>query len=106
MRRDPFQAIADPTRRAILLLLAVNTMTAGAIADHFSVSRQAVSRHLQIMTECQVVAPLQQGREIHYQLNPDRLAELDQWLSQFRHLLVQRFNQLDDVLIQLKEKPV
>ncbi|NUQ82158.1 MAG: winged helix-turn-helix transcriptional regulator [Bacteroidetes bacterium] len=106
MRRDPFQAIADPTRRAILMLLAVNTMTAGGIADHFAVSRQAVSKHLQIMTECQVVSPVQQGREIHYQLNPDRLAELDQWLSQFRHLLGQRFNQLDDVLIQLKEKPV
>lgn len=103
-RRDVFQAIADPTRRAIILLLTVGAMTPNAIADHFKSSRQAVSRHLQILTECEIVKQEQQGREIHYHLNADIMEGVEKWLEQFKQLLTQRFEQLDSVLEQLKSK--
>lgn len=102
MRRDIFQAIADPTRRAIVLLLAVNAMTPNALAEHFNSSRQAVSKHLQILAECEVVKQEQQGREIYYHLNADKMKEVEKWLAQFQALLSKRFSQLDDVLNQLK----
>ena len=98
MRRDIFQAIADPTRRAILALLALQAMTPNAIAEHFDSSRQAVSNHLQILTECEAVKPLQTGREIHYYFNASKMKEIDQWLEDFRKLWDNRFNQLDDLL--------
>jgi len=101
-RRDIFQAIADPTRRAIIMLLAVGAMTPNAIAEHFDSSRQAVSKHLQILTECEILKQEQQGREIHYHLNADKMKEIEKWLEQFRQLLAKRFNQLDEVLKQLK----
>ncbi|MBN8877112.1 MAG: ArsR family transcriptional regulator [Chitinophagaceae bacterium] len=101
-RRDVFQAIADPTRRAIIMLLAVGAMTPNAIAEHFDSSRQAVSKHLQILTECEILKQEQQGREIHYHLNADKMKEIEKWLEQFRQLLAKRFNQLDEVLKQLK----
>lgn len=103
-RRDVFQAIADPTRRAIILLLAVGAMTPNAIAEHFNSSRQAVSRHLQILTECDIVKQEQQGREIHYHLNADKMQDIEKWLQKFKQLLAKRFNQLDTVLEQLKSK--
>ena len=103
-RRDVFQAIADPTRRAIILLLTVGTMTPNALAEHFNSSRQAVSKHLQILTECEIVKQEQQGREIHYHLNSDKIKEIEKWLEQFRQLLAKRFDQLDTVLEQLKSK--
>jgi DNA-binding transcriptional ArsR family regulator len=102
MRRDIFQAIADPTRRAIIALIAVQAMTPNALAEHFDTTRQAVSKHLQILTECEVLSQQQQGREIHYQLKIDKMKEIDQWLEQFRKIWEQRYNQLDDLLQTLK----
>lgn len=104
MRRDIFQAIADPTRRAIITLIAIHAMTPNAIADHFDTSRQAVSKHLRILTECELVVQKQQGREIYYQLQLNKMKEIDKWLSQFRKLWETRFNQLDEVLSTLKPK--
>jgi DNA-binding transcriptional ArsR family regulator len=101
-RRDVFQAIADPTRRAIILLLTVGAMTPNAIAEHFNSSRQAVSKHLQVLTECEIVNQNQQGREIHYHLNADKMKDIEKWLEQFRQLMAKRFDQLDTVLKQLK----
>jgi len=102
MRRDVFQAIADPTRRAIILLIALKAMTPNAIAEHFHTSRQAVSKHLRILTECELVKQEQSGREIYYQLNETKMQEIDKWLEQFRQIWESRFNQLDEVLLTLK----
>lgn len=104
MRRDVFQAIADPTRRAIIMLLAVGALTPNAIAKHFDSSRQAVSKHLRILTECEILKQEQQGREIHYHLNADKMKDIEKWLEQFKQLLTKRFDQLDTVLEQLKSK--
>lgn len=104
MRRDVFQAIADPTRRAIIGMLAMTAMTPNALAEHFDISRQAVSKHLQILTECEMVSPQQDGREIHYTLQIDKMKEIDKWLEQFRKIWEQKFNQLDNVLHTLKNK--
>ncbi|WP_033565179.1 ArsR/SmtB family transcription factor [Sphingobacterium sp. SYP-B4668] len=101
-RRDIFQAIADPTRRAIIMLLAVGAMTPNAIAEHFDSSRQAISKHLQILTSCEIVKQEQQGRQIQYHLNADKMKEVEKWLEQFKLLLSKRFEQLDEVLKQLK----
>jgi DNA-binding transcriptional ArsR family regulator len=98
MRRDVFQAIADPTRRAILTLIALHAMTPNALAEHFDVTRQAVSNHIRILTECQLVKQEQSGREIFYHFNPKKMKEVDQWLEPFRKLWDTRFNQLDDLL--------
>lgn len=102
MRRDVFQAVADPTRRAIVLLIATQAMTPNAIAKHFDTSRQAVSKHLRILTECELVKQKSQGREIYYQLEPKKMNEIDKWLEQFREIFKQRFDQLDNVLTKLK----
>jgi DNA-binding transcriptional ArsR family regulator len=102
MRRDPFQAIADPTRRAIILLIAAQAMTPNAIAEHFDTSRQAVSKHLRILTECQLAKQEQSGREIYYSLNASKMKEVDKWLSQFRFMWEKKFNALDDVLKKMK----
>jgi DNA-binding transcriptional ArsR family regulator len=104
MRRDVFQAISDPTRRAIILLIASQTMTPNAIAEHFDSSRQAVSKHLRILTECQLVKQEQSGREIYYQLNGTKMKEIDKWLEQFKKIWENRFNELDTVLIKLKNR--
>ena len=104
MRRDIFQAIADPTRRAILLLLAAQAMTPSAMAEHFDTSRQAVSKHIQILVECDLLEQRQLGREIQYHLKVDRLQEIEGWLEQFRALMSKRFTQLDDVITQLKAR--
>ncbi|MBK8921058.1 MAG: winged helix-turn-helix transcriptional regulator [Saprospirales bacterium] len=101
MRRDIYQAIADPTRRAIIALIALQPMTPNAIAEHFDSTRQAVSKHLKILTECELVRCAQQGREIFYQLEIDKMKEIDQWLEQFRRIWEQRFNQLDELLNNL-----
>ncbi|MBS1635892.1 MAG: winged helix-turn-helix transcriptional regulator [Bacteroidetes bacterium] len=104
MRRDIYQAIADPTRRAIITLIALQSMTPNAIAEHFDMSRQAVSKHLQILSECELVSQKQQGREIHYQLQVHKMKEIDKWLEQFRKIWETRFNQLDDLLLTMKNK--
>lgn len=104
MRRDIFQAIADPTRRAIITLIALQAMTPNAIADNFHTSRQSVSKHLRILTECELVKPVQKGREIYYSLEIKKMKEIDQWLNQFRKGWETRFNQLDNVLATLKKQ--
>lgn len=104
MRRDVFQAIADPTRRAIITLIALQAMTPNAIAEHFDTTRQAVSKHLRILTECELVSQKQQGREIYYQLEINKMKQIDKWLEQFRKIWESRFNQLDNVLATIKNK--
>lgn len=104
MRRDVFQAIADPTRRAIIMLIASKAMTPNALAEHFDTTRQAVSKHLRLLSECELITSKQKGREIYYELEIDKMKEIDQWLSQFRAIWENKFNQLDDVLITLKNK--
>jgi DNA-binding transcriptional ArsR family regulator len=104
MRRDIFQAIADPTRRAIIALIAMQAMTPNAIAENFNTTRQAVSKHLRILTECQIVKQEQHGREIYYTLQIDKMKEMDNWLAQFRKIWETNFNQLDDVLSTLKQQ--
>ena len=101
MRRDIFQAIADPTRRAILSLLALQAMTPNALAQHFDSTRQAVSKHIKILTECEVVKQKQSGREIYYHTNLQKMKEIDIWLDQFRKQWEDRFDQLDDILKDL-----
>jgi DNA-binding transcriptional ArsR family regulator len=103
MRRDVFQAIADPTRRAIITLLAVQAMTPNALAEQFDTTRQAVSKHLRVLAECDLVRQEQQGREIYYNLQLQKMKEIDTWLSQFRQLWEVRFSQLDNVLNNLKK---
>ena len=104
IRRDIFQAIADPTRRAIIVLLTMGAMTPNALAEHFDSSRQAVSKHLKILTECELLKQEQQGREIYYHLDIDKMKEVDQWISQFRKIWESRFDQLDNLLANLKSK--
>lgn len=98
MRRDIFQSIADPTRRAIIALIALQAMTPNAIAENFHTTRQAVSKHLRILTECELVRQEHQGREIYYALEIDKMKEIDKWLDQYRKIWEARFNQLDRVL--------
>lgn len=104
MRRDIFQAIADPTRRAILTLIAMQAMTPNAIAENFHTTRQSISKHLRILTECEVVKQEQRGREIYYQLEVKKLKEMDKWIEQFRKLWEARFSQLDQVLSNMKKQ--
>jgi DNA-binding transcriptional ArsR family regulator len=104
MRRDIFQAIADPTRRAIIGLIALQSMTPNAIADNFKTTRQAVSKHLRILTECELVKQENRGREIYYTLEIDKMKEIDNWLAQYRKIWETRFNQLDKVLSTLKKQ--
>ncbi|MWB93201.1 metalloregulator ArsR/SmtB family transcription factor [Flavobacterium sp. GA093] len=103
MRRDIFQAIADPTRRAIISLIALQAMTPNAIAENFNTTRQAISKHLRILSECELVKQEQQGREIYYSLEIEKMKEIDQWLSQYREIWQTRFNQLDELLATIKK---
>lgn len=100
-RRDVFQAIADPTRRAILGLLLAQAMTPNALADHFQTSRQAVSKHVSILAECGLVTHQTAGREIYYRLNTQKIKEVDAWLEPFRQLWADKFDQLDHLLRNL-----
>src|SRR3954462_9088372 len=104
VRRDIFQAIADPTRRAIIGLIALQAMTPNALAEHFNTTRQAVSKHIKILTECELVKQEQQGREIYYSLEIDKMKEIDKWLEQYRKIWENRFNQLDKVLSTIKKQ--
>src|SRR3954466_7350062 len=104
VRRDVFQAIADPTRRAILVLIASQAMTPNALAGHFDSSRQAISKHIQILTECELVKQKHSGREIYYQLNTNKMKEVDKWMEQFREIWENKFNQLDKVLLTMKKQ--
>ena len=104
MRRDIFQAIADPTRRAIIAMIALQPMTPNALAEHFDTTPQAVSKHLKILAECELVKQEHQGREIYYQLEIDKMKEIDKWLEQFKKIWESRFSQLDDLLDAIKEQ--
>jgi DNA-binding transcriptional ArsR family regulator len=104
MRRDIFQAIADPTRRAIITLIAVQAMTPNAIAENFNTTRQSVSKHLRILTECDLLKQKQEGREIYYSLEIQKMKEIDKWLNPFRKIWENRFNQLDIVLSNIKKQ--
>ncbi|MEP7371833.1 MAG: metalloregulator ArsR/SmtB family transcription factor [Chitinophagaceae bacterium] len=104
MRRDVFQGIADPTRRAILNLIIVQAMTPNALAEHFHSSRQAVSKHIKILMECQLVKQEYSGREIYCHLNTKKMKEVDKWLKPFRTQWETRFEQLDTVLKNIKTK--
>jgi len=103
LRRDVFQAIADPTRRAILAMVAVNAMTPGTIAASFDTSRQTISKHIQILAECDLLRQQQQGREIHYHFNPEKLKEIANFIEPFRALWDDRFNSLEAIM--KKEPP-
>ncbi len=102
-RRDVFQAIADPTRRGILAMLAIGALTPGAIAESFDSSRQTISKHIQILTECELLSQTQQGREIYYELNIKQMKEIDQWLEQFRNIWESQFDQLDKLLLTMQK---
>ncbi|HTE23208.1 ArsR/SmtB family transcription factor [Flavitalea sp.] len=104
MRRDVFQAIADPTRRAILSLIALEAMTPNAIAEHFDSTRQAVSKHIKILSECELLEETKSGREIYYHFNVNKMKEVDNWLEQFRSMWEDRFMNLDSVLKKIKTK--
>lgn len=106
MRRDIFQGIADPTRRAIIVLISLQAMTPNAIADNFSITRQAVSKHLRILSECELVKQEQKGREIYYSLEIEKMKEVDQWLEQFKKIWETRFNQLDDLLTTIQKTKI
>ena len=105
LRRDVFQAIADPTRRAILLLVASQAMTAGAIAANFNTARPTVSKHLQILTECELLAQQQNGREIYYSLNSEKIKEVAEFVEPFRKMWDDQFNKLEAVMKKYK-RPV
>jgi DNA-binding transcriptional ArsR family regulator len=102
LRRDVFQAIADPTRRAILLLVATQSMTAGAIASNFDTARPTVSKHLQILTECELLEQKQTGREIHYQINAKNMKEVADFIEPFRKMWDDRFNKIETIMKKYK----
>ena len=104
LRRDAFQAVADPTRRAILLLVTSQSMTAGAIASNFDTARPTVSKHLQILTECELLKQEQNGREIYYHLNPQTMKEIADFVEPFRVLWEERFNKLENIMKKYKTK--
>jgi DNA-binding transcriptional ArsR family regulator len=104
LRRDVFQAIADPTRRTILLLLASQAMSAGAIASNFDTARPTVSRHLQILTECELLKQEQNGREVIYHLNPQKMKEVGDFIEPFRQMWDERFNKLEKIMKTYKPK--
>lgn len=104
LRRDVFQAIADPTRRAILMLLAAQSMSAGAIAANFDTARPTVSKHLQILTECELLKQEQQGREVYYHLNPHKMKEIADFIEPFRQMWDERFNKLEAIMKNYQAK--
>lgn len=104
MKRDIFQAIADPTRRSIIALIALQAMTPNALAENFYTTRQAVSKHLRILTECELVTQEQRGREIYYSLEIEKMKEIDKWLEQYRKIWETRIDQLDELLAAMKKQ--
>lgn len=101
MKQDLFQALADPTRRAILTLLAMQALTPNAMAEKFDMSRQAVSKHIKVLHECEFITPEHSGREIYYHFNPKKIQEIDNWLLKLRKIWEIQFNQLDNVLLTM-----
>lgn len=97
MKRDIFQGLADPTRRAILVLIASQAMTPNSLAEHFDMTRQAVSKHIKVLVECELLEQKKVGREIFYHFNPEKMKEIDKWIDQFKEHWENRFNQLDQL---------
>jgi DNA-binding transcriptional ArsR family regulator len=104
LRRDVFQAIADPTRRAILLLVASQSLTAGAIAANFDTARPTVSKHLQILTECELLGQQQTGREIYYHINAKKMKDIADFIEPFRKMWDERFNELENIMKNYKKQ--
>ena len=104
LRRDVFQAIADPTRRAIIMLVALQAMTPSAIAENFDSSRQTISKHIQILTECELLEQEQNGREIYYHLNPKKMKEIAEFIEPFRNMWDDRFNKLETIMKKYRSK--
>ena len=104
MRRDIFQAIADPTRRAIISFIVTEPMTPNTLADQFDISRQAVSKHIRILDECGLISTTLMGRERYYQARTKKLKAVDDWIEPFRKLWEDKYESLDHVLKQLKSK--
>jgi DNA-binding transcriptional ArsR family regulator len=104
MKQDIVQAIADPTRRAILTFIAVQALTPNAMAEKFDMSRQAVSKHIKVLQQCELIKPEYSGREIYYHFNPKKMQEFDTWLAQFRKSWETQFNQLDNILSTMKKQ--
>ncbi|NJR76939.1 MAG: winged helix-turn-helix transcriptional regulator [Scytonema sp. CRU_2_7] len=102
LRRDVFQAIADPTRRTILSLVVLQAMTPGAIAENFNSSRQTISKHIQILYECELLEQSQKGREIYYHFNPKKLKEVAEWIEPYKRLWIDRMDAIDDLLTEIQ----
>lgn len=104
MKQDLFQAIADPTRRTILTLIAVQALTPNAMTEKFEISRQAISKHIKVLRECELIKPEQSGREVYYRFDPEKMLELNNWLAQLRKIWETHFNQLDNILLTIKKQ--
>jgi DNA-binding transcriptional ArsR family regulator len=104
MKHDIFHAIADPTRRAILTLIAIQALTPNLMAEKFDMSRQAVSKHIKVLQECKLIKPEHSGREIYYHFNAKKMQEFDHWIAQFRQNWETKFNQLDEILSTMKNE--
>src|SRR5579863_8924934 len=104
MRRDIFQAIADPTRRAIISLIVMQSITTNALAEHFDSTRQAVSKHIRVLDECGLITTKQMGREIYYRIHPKKLKEVAEWVEPFRRMWEERFDNLDKYLVKLQKE--
>ena len=104
MKQDIFHAIADPTRRAILTLIAIQALTPNVMAEKFDMSRQAVSKHIKVLQECELIKPEHSGREIYYHFNAKKMQEFDHWLAQFKQNWEIQFNQLDEILLTMKNR--
>jgi len=103
MRRDVFQALADPKRREIINLIAKKSLTPNGVADSFDVSRQAISKHIKILTECGLIVINQQGRERYCFIQGEKLKEVEDWLDNFRKIWENRFDKLDKILAKMKQ---
>ena len=106
LRRDVFQTIADPTRRAKLLLVASQSMTAGTIASNFDTARPTVSKHLQILTDYVLLEQEQNGREIYYHLNPQKIKEVEDFIESFRKMWDDRSNKLKIIMNKYNSKKI
>ncbi len=104
MRRDVFQAIADPNRRAILGLLSTQKLTLNGVAENFDISRPAISKHIKILSECGLVVTTQQGREKYCEVKLERLNEVSTWVEQYRRIWEEKLDALERYLTQLQKK--
>ena len=104
MRRDVFQAIADPTRREIINMLSHRSLNLNSVADQFTVSRPAISKHIKILTECGLVVIKQQGRERYCEAKLDKLNDVSDWVEQYRKFWTARLDSLEEYLYEIQKK--